>query len=128
MASTSTLEKSLSEVSLTEPSSAGHVRMQSAPAQLTDPSEEGSNSHASKTKLFNVKIADLGNAWYPFFIFQAAVLLRHESSQAKKFSWVDHHFTSDIQTRQYRSPEVIVGALYNTSADIWSVACMVLIS
>lgn len=68
---------------------------------------------------FEVKIADLGNA-----------------------CWVDKHFTegewtrgttwtvfksfppADIQTRQYRSLEVIVGAGYGTSADIWSTACM----
>ncbi|CAO3669116.1 unnamed protein product [Umbelopsis ramanniana] len=48
-----------------------------------------------------VKIADLGNA-----------------------CWVDHHFTDDIQTRQYRSPEVIVGAKWGISADVWSLACM----
>lgn len=48
-----------------------------------------------------VKIADLGNA-----------------------CWVDKHFTEDIQTRQYRSLEVILGAGYDTSADIWSTACM----
>ncbi|XP_073813255.1 SR splicing factor protein kinase [Musca autumnalis] len=50
---------------------------------------------------FEVKIADLGNA-----------------------CWVDKHFTEDIQTRQYRSLEVILGAGYDTSADIWSTACM----
>lgn len=50
---------------------------------------------------FDVKIADLGNA-----------------------CWVDTHFTEDIQTRQYRSLEVILGAGYDTSADIWSTACM----
>lgn len=49
-----------------------------------------------------VKIADLGNA-----------------------CWVDRHFTEDIQTRQYRSLEVILGSGYDTSADIWSTACMV---
>ncbi|KAI8825794.1 kinase-like domain-containing protein [Fimicolochytrium jonesii] len=49
-----------------------------------------------------VKIADLGNA-----------------------CWVDHHFTNDIQTRQYRSPEAILGANYDRSADIWSLGCMV---
>jgi serine/threonine-protein kinase SRPK3 len=38
--------------------------------------------------------------------------------------WTHHHFTSNIQTRQYRSPEVIVGVPYGTSADIWSFACM----
>jgi serine/threonine protein kinase len=29
-----------------------------------------------------------------------------------------------IQTRQYRSPEVLLGLPYDTSADIWSLACM----
>jgi serine/threonine-protein kinase SRPK3 len=48
-----------------------------------------------------VKIADLGNA-----------------------CWTNHHFTSDVQTRQYRSPEVIIGASYDASCDIWSVACL----
>lgn len=38
--------------------------------------------------------------------------------------WVDKHFTEDIQTRQYRAPEVILGASYSTSADIWSVATL----
>ena len=36
----------------------------------------------------------------------------------------DHHFTEDIQTRQYRSLEVLLGAGYNCAADIWSTACM----
>ncbi|XP_032898461.1 SRSF protein kinase 1-like [Amblyraja radiata] len=48
-----------------------------------------------------VKIADLGNA-----------------------CWVHKHFTEDIQTRQYRSLEVLIGAGYGTPADIWSTACM----
>ncbi|KAG8226690.1 hypothetical protein J437_LFUL005505 [Ladona fulva] len=48
-----------------------------------------------------VKIADLGNA-----------------------CWVNHHFTEDIQTRQYRSLEVLLRAGYGTEADIWSTACM----
>mmetsp|Transcript_6907 Transcript_6907/g.5146 ORF Transcript_6907/g.5146 Transcript_6907/m.5146 type:complete len:296 (+) Transcript_6907:206-1093(+) len=39
--------------------------------------------------------------------------------------WTYHHFTPEIQTRQYRSPEVIVGQDYNTSADIWSFACTI---
>uniref|UniRef100_A0AAQ4RHN2 non-specific serine/threonine protein kinase n=1 Tax=Gasterosteus aculeatus aculeatus TaxID=481459 RepID=A0AAQ4RHN2_GASAC len=48
-----------------------------------------------------VKIADLGNA-----------------------CWVNKHFTEDIQTRQYRSLEVLIGAGYSTPADVWSTACM----
>lgn len=35
------------------------------------------------------------------------------------------HFTDDIQTRQYRSLEVLIGSGYGTPADIWSTACMV---
>uniref|UniRef100_A0A1B6LEI1 non-specific serine/threonine protein kinase n=1 Tax=Graphocephala atropunctata TaxID=36148 RepID=A0A1B6LEI1_9HEMI len=49
----------------------------------------------------SVKIADLGNA-----------------------CWVTHHFTEDIQTRQYRSLEVLLGCGYGPPADIWSTACM----
>lgn len=36
----------------------------------------------------------------------------------------DHHFTEDIQTRQYRSIEVLIGSEYNYTADIWSTACL----
>ncbi|XP_017286061.1 SRSF protein kinase 3 isoform X2 [Kryptolebias marmoratus] len=48
-----------------------------------------------------IKIADLGNA-----------------------CWVHKHFSEDIQTCQYRSIEVLIGAEYDTPADIWSTACM----
>ncbi|OAV89705.1 CMGC/SRPK protein kinase [Puccinia triticina 1-1 BBBD Race 1] len=49
-----------------------------------------------------VKIADLGNA-----------------------SWTNNHFTDDIQTRQYRSPEAILGCKWGTPVDIWSASCMI---
>ena len=39
--------------------------------------------------------------------------------------WTYRHFTDDIQTRQYRSPETILCSKYDTSADIWSLACIV---
>ncbi|KAJ7916789.1 kinase-like domain-containing protein [Mycena leptocephala] len=53
-------------------------------------------------EMITVKIADLGNA-----------------------TWTNHHFTNDIQTRQYRCPEVIIGSTaWGTSADIWSIACV----
>jgi serine/threonine-protein kinase SRPK3 len=44
-----------------------------------------------------VKIADFGNA-----------------------CWTFKHFTPDIQTRQYRSPEVLLGYPYGTEVDIFS--------
>ncbi|KAF1814767.1 serine/threonine-protein kinase SRPK2 [Eremomyces bilateralis CBS 781.70] len=53
-------------------------------------------------EVISVKIADLGNA-----------------------CWVGHHFTNDIQTRQYRSPEVILGSKWGASTDVWSMASMV---
>ncbi|CAL9163900.1 uncharacterized protein LOC135654025 [Musa acuminata AAA Group] len=38
--------------------------------------------------------------------------------------WCDKQLTDDIQTRQYRSPEVVLGAGYSFSTDMWSFACM----
>jgi serine/threonine protein kinase len=50
---------------------------------------------------FDVRLVDLGNA-------TPAAL----------------HFSSMIQTRQYRSPEVILRCGYDHTADIWSLACL----
>ncbi|XP_043703907.1 serine/threonine-protein kinase SRPK isoform X2 [Telopea speciosissima] len=38
--------------------------------------------------------------------------------------WTYKQFTSDIQTRQYRCPEVLLGSKYSTAADLWSFACI----
>ncbi|CAI9111920.1 OLC1v1012264C1 [Oldenlandia corymbosa var. corymbosa] len=38
--------------------------------------------------------------------------------------WTHEHFSGEIQTRQYRCPEVILGSPHSTSADIWSFACV----
>lgn len=56
----------------------------------------------NEDELILVKIADLGNA-----------------------CWVHHHFTDEIQTRQYRAPEVLLGYHWGASADLWSFACLV---
>jgi serine/threonine-protein kinase SRPK3 len=75
---------------------------------LAGVSLESKSSQDSKSaddmldEVISVKIADLGNA-----------------------CWVGHHFTNDIQTRQYRSPEVILGAKWGASTDVWSMAAMV---
>ncbi|KAG2695038.1 hypothetical protein I3760_08G172200 [Carya illinoinensis] len=37
--------------------------------------------------------------------------------------WADKQFAEEIQTRQYRAPEVILRAGYSFSVDIWSFAC-----
>uniref|UniRef100_A0A8C4HCR8 non-specific serine/threonine protein kinase n=1 Tax=Dicentrarchus labrax TaxID=13489 RepID=A0A8C4HCR8_DICLA len=90
--------------------------LDSADVKELDVETEGRVAHSSKltagSLLVNplepvnadqikVKIADLGNA-----------------------CWVHKHFTEDIQTRQYRSLEVLIGSGYSTPADIWSTACM----
>ncbi|KPP75165.1 hypothetical protein Z043_105609 [Scleropages formosus] len=56
---------------------------------------------SSQLEKITVKIADLGSS-----------------------CWVYKHFCDEIQTRQYRSLEVLLGAEYGPPADIWSVACM----
>mmetsp|Transcript_6902 Transcript_6902/g.16758 ORF Transcript_6902/g.16758 Transcript_6902/m.16758 type:complete len:569 (-) Transcript_6902:51-1757(-) len=38
--------------------------------------------------------------------------------------FLDRKETDDIQTRQYRSPEIIIGTEWDATADVWSAACM----
>ncbi|XP_047311476.1 SRSF protein kinase 3-like [Impatiens glandulifera] len=40
--------------------------------------------------------------------------------------WADKTFAEEIQTRQYRAPEVILRSGYSFSTDIWSFACIAL--
>lgn len=54
------------------------------------------------TNLIQIKIADLGNS-----------------------CWFNEHYTNSIQTREYRSPEVLLGAPWGCSADIWSTGCLI---
>lgn len=82
-----------------------NLRMSMSPSPVKRKDEKSrSQSRLRLTPLegVRVKIADLGNA-----------------------CWTDKHFTNDIQTRQYRAPEVILGMRYDTSCDIWSAACMI---
>ncbi|XP_056323954.1 SRSF protein kinase 1b isoform X2 [Danio aesculapii] len=102
--------------SLTAELKGPRVEMEAEPGTQAAPEEEEESLKDAKTAAGNllvnpleplnaekiqVKIADLGNA-----------------------CWVHKHFTDDIQTRQYRSLEVLIGTGYGTPADIWSTACM----
>ncbi|EKE40322.1 hypothetical protein ENUP19_0146G0061 [Entamoeba nuttalli] len=40
-------------------------------------------------------------------------------------NWIEKRFTNDIQTRQYRCPEVMLGLHWGCPADVWSHACMI---
>jgi len=75
----------------------------------TSDKRSDSNQQVKSTKIaektqheMEVKIADLGNA-----------------------CWVHKHFTDDVTTREYRSPEVLVGVPYSAPIDVWSVACLI---
>ncbi|KAJ2782568.1 serine/threonine protein kinase, CMGC [Coemansia javaensis] len=91
------------------PVRAAESSAQSLERDLNDISIAGSPQHPPQRHAppephqgVKVKLADLGNA-----------------------TWADHHFTEDIQTRQYRSPEVLIGARWDATADMWSCACVV---
>ncbi|KAJ3443544.1 protein kinase superfamily protein [Anaeramoeba flamelloides] len=73
------------------------------------PTNENNQSNSSEMKLssqmikkIKCKIVDLGNA-----------------------CWEGRQYSSKIQTREYRSPEVILGQRYNCTVDIWSLGCLV---
>jgi hypothetical protein len=77
----------------------GFVSIRTAPIPIA----EAERPPALDRPPVSIKIADLGNA-----------------TPSTK------HFTDDIQTRQYRAPEAILGKRdWDATADIWSVACVV---
>ncbi|TPX37591.1 hypothetical protein SmJEL517_g00652 [Synchytrium microbalum] len=104
--------KSIDDIDTTSSGTSGREAKKSSAANSSIPSadsdrkrrkrDEARDKRRLQDEKIKVKIADLGNA-----------------------CWVDHHFTNDIQTRQYRAPEAILGAKYDSSADMWSLGCMV---
>ncbi|CAI4050118.1 hypothetical protein SUVZ_13G3480 [Saccharomyces uvarum] len=71
-------------------------------SNTTDSTSNASTNTNPPENLIQIKIADLGNA-----------------------CWYDEHYTNSIQTREYRSPEVLLGAPWGCGADIWSTACLI---
>ena len=82
------------------PAAAAAAAGTATPEVATTPVDAG--ERPSFEELYRVYLADFGNA-----------------------DWIATHFTDDIQTRQYRAPEVILGAPWSTPVDVWSLACMV---
>ncbi|XP_056241214.1 SRSF protein kinase 3 [Seriola aureovittata] len=80
---------------------AGGSSSSSVPTGKEAKSTEKKQVNPCSLKEVTVKIADLGSS-----------------------CWVYKHFCEEIQTRQYRSLEVLLGSDYGPPADIWSVACM----
>lgn len=61
-----------------------------------------SNDLHMSQNIIQIKIADMGNS-----------------------CWYNEHYTNSIQTREYRAPEVLLGAPWGCSADIWSTGCLI---
>lgn len=89
-----------------EPAVVAEAAEEEAKKKETEAEKKSANAASSGLSLeptdYTVKIVDFGNA-----------------------CWTHKHFTDDIQTRQYRSLEAIVGAKYSTPVDMWSMACIV---
>ncbi|OSX67959.1 hypothetical protein POSPLADRAFT_1130179 [Postia placenta MAD-698-R-SB12] len=83
---------------------ASHTRQSSSQSTYRAPSPPPPTPTPSPVAPpMTIKIADLGNA-----------------------TPTHKHYTEDIQTRQYRSPEVIVGRTdWGPTADVWSAACVI---
>ena len=80
----------------------GFEKMHFTCSQMKDDDSEDESPEDCFARYRSVKLVDFGNA-----------------------CWTHKHFTDDIQTRQYRAPEVIVRNSYNTAVDVWSCACLV---
>lgn len=102
-----TLNNSLSSMSISNSNSYQPVNVN--PMQIPndsnfrlDDSSTNFDDVINEDELISVKIADLGNA-----------------------CWTNHHFTDEIQTRQYRAPEVLLGYHWGCSSDLWSFASLI---
>ncbi|KAI5955414.1 SKY1 [Candida margitis] len=103
----STLNNSLSSMSISNSNSYQPVNVN--PMQIPndsnyrlDDSSANFDDVINEDELISVKIADLGNS-----------------------CWTNHHFTDEIQTRQYRAPEVLLGYHWGCSSDLWSFAALI---
>lgn len=99
-----TLHSSLSSMSISNTYRGSMTDPLQIPSKHNE-SQQDSNDNSfviNEDELISVKIADLGNA-----------------------CWTSHHFTDEIQTRQYRSPEVLLGYHWGALADLWSFACLI---
>lgn len=97
-----TLNSSLSSMSISNTYQDEYDPASMASSNDPNDTNNSTNDIINEDELISVKIADLGNA-----------------------CWTNHHFTDEIQTRQYRSPEVLLGYHWGASSDLWSIACLI---
>ncbi|XP_035675584.1 SRSF protein kinase 3-like isoform X2 [Branchiostoma floridae] len=87
-------------------------------------STDGKRVHSTEASEASIKSDSVPDGYPDFFNPDNADIIKVKIADLGNACWVDHHFTEDIQTRQYRSLEVILGSGYSAPADIWSTACM----
>ncbi|KAI7830974.1 kinase-like domain-containing protein [Kickxella alabastrina] len=84
---------------------------------------EGSRSHSrSRSRSKDNAAAAATDAANDRSDSQASTRSQQQGLSVKLATWATQQ---DIQTRQYRSPEVIIGARWDTTADMWSCACVI---
>lgn len=95
-------KKAIEETNNTEPVEEKVTPVQEVPMkQAVEPVVDEMITEEPYVPNHRVKIVDLGNSCF-----------------------VDKQFTDEVQTRQYRAPEVIMGMKYSTPIDVWSAACV----
>ena len=51
--------------------------------------------------------------------------IRIKISNFSNACYINHHYSHENPTRQYRAPEIILGINFNETVDIWSLGCIV---
>lgn len=90
-----------------------HLEAAQQPTSIHHVAQSDLNHLEEETLPSEFSIEDWIRADYKIVDFGNAIFLKEQSCN------------SDIQTRQYRSIEVLMGLPFNYSTDIWSTACMI---
>ena len=90
------------------------------------PAESKGNEGAGKPTSLAATKAAVARASYQPDLKDMEVLMKSRAVivDLGNACWTHKHFSEDIQTRQYRAPEVLVGSKYDASADVWSLGCI----
>ena len=91
------------------------------------PSEEPKGDDKTTTTITEKPVEDDKQPVFPPLMYKGVnlSLYRVKLGDFGNAAWVDKRYGDDIQTREYRCPEVILGSPWGTPVDIWSLGCMV---
>uniref|UniRef100_A0A5B7ADU6 non-specific serine/threonine protein kinase n=1 Tax=Davidia involucrata TaxID=16924 RepID=A0A5B7ADU6_DAVIN len=127
------VEKEASAEAETDPETSGSVESSKNSKSKVDSVEDQPDSSVNANRLLNADgMKDTGQGYQGHKRgsrsarqkLLATVDLECKLVDFGNACWTYKQFTNDIQTRQYRCPEVTLGSKYSTSADLWSFACI----